>query len=98
MLGVDRVDPGEIYLLFDLRRRNSWRSWDSKVFRERKKKKFPISKVEWGERMLTWDKVDIPSYLRRVVTMNTILHWYLDVFEHVRYGNYSAHTYLLMFS
>lgn len=46
--------------------------------------------------MMTWGKLHIPSYLRRTTAIKTTPHLYLDMFEHVRYGSYSVHKYLLM--
>lgn len=48
-----------------------------------------------GERMLTWGKVSVLSGLRRTKAVKNT-HLYLDTSEHVRYGKYSVHTYLLM--
>lgn len=65
-------------------------------YTERKRRKCPIPRIGSGRRMLTWGKVDVPSDLR-TIAIKTIPHLYLDIFEHVTYGNYSAYTYLLVF-
>lgn len=44
MLGMAKVVPRVANLCFDLRRRNSWRTWGSKRYRKRKKKKLLIPK------------------------------------------------------
>lgn len=94
MLGVARVAPGQPIFGF------IWEESHGELgvlrYAERKRKKISYPKCRMGERMMTWGKLHIPSYLRRTTAIKTTPHLYLDMFEHVRYGSYSVHKYLLM--
>lgn len=67
------------------------------MYRERNKKQFPMPRIGWGKRMLSWGKADVPSAQKRTLVIKTIPPLYLEVFEHARYENYDAHKYLLVF-